>query len=61
MNDFNTLFVENIIKSLEEADNHDLVYFKDILINGIEQTLINIGNLFVVVVDELNMSMNIQM
>ena len=46
---------------MEEVDNHDLVYFKDILINGIEQTLINIGNLFGVVVDELNMSMNIQM
>ena len=60
MNDFNTLFVENIFKSLEEVDNHDLVYFKDIF-NGVEKTLINMGNLFGVVVDELYMSKNIRM
>ena len=54
LNNFSTLFVENITKSLEEFDNNDLSYFKDILINGMEQTLINIGSLFGVVVDELN-------
>ena len=48
------LFVENITKSLEEVYAKDLFFYKDILINGLEQTLINMGSLFGVVVDELN-------
>ncbi len=54
LNNFTTLFVENITKSLEEVYAKDLWYYKDILINGMEQTLINMGSLFGVVVDELN-------
>ena len=41
-------------KSLEEVYAPDLVFYKDILINGMEQTLINMGSLFGVVIDELN-------
>ena len=54
LNNFTTLFVENITKSLEEVYAKDLFFYKDILINGLEQTLINMGSLFGVVVDELN-------
>ena len=54
LENFSTLFAENITKSLEEVNAKDLAYYKDILINGMEQTLINMGSLFGVVVDELN-------
>ena len=54
LNNFSTLFVENITKSLEEVYPYELWRYKDLLINGMEQTLINMGSLFGVVVDELN-------
>ena len=54
LENFSTLFAENITKSLEDVNAKDLEKFKDILINGMEQTLINMGSLFGVVVDELN-------
>ena len=54
LNNFSTLFVENITKTLEEVYPNELGYYKDILVNGMEQTLINMGSLFGVVVDELN-------
>ena len=54
LNNFTTLFEENITKCLEEVYPDYLTNFKDILINGMEQTLINIGSLFGVVVDEIN-------
>ena len=54
LENFSTLFVDNITKSLEEVNPDGLSYYKDILINGMEQTLINMGSLFGVVVDEIN-------
>ena len=54
LENFSTLFIDNITKSLEEVYPDRLSYYKDILINGMEQTLINMGSLFGVVVDEIN-------
>ena len=54
LDNFTTLFVDNITKSLEEVYPDELDMYKDILINGMEQTLINMGSLFGVVIDEIN-------
>ena len=54
LDNFSTLFVENITKSLEEVYPDELYMYKDLLINGMEQTLINMGSLFGVVIDEIN-------
>ena len=54
LDNFTTLFVDNITKSLEEVYPDELGMYKDILINGMEQTLINMGSLFGVVIDEIN-------
>ena len=55
LENFTTLFVDNITKSLEEVyPDEELDMYKDILINGMEQTLINMGSLFGVVIDEIN-------
>ena len=54
LENFTTLFVDNITKSLEEVYPDELDMYKDILINGMEQTLINMGSLFGVVIDEIN-------
>ncbi len=54
LDNFTTLFMENLTKSLENVHPEELKYYKDIIANGMEQTLINIGSLFGVIIDELN-------
>ena len=54
LDNFSTFFVDNITKSLEEVYPNELNKYKELLINGMEQTLINMGSLFGVVIDEIN-------